>query len=120
MKLLTVFNQPAWVLQTKQVRDGIGDCLKPNLLSRRGIKPYLTLNAHRPTTINYIQSCVPVPPGFTAVKTIEVVSDDLLVIHGQAGKHVRVPCARHSSTPANWRICSSGSTIIEQFDRRRV
>ncbi|MCG3149425.1 MAG: hypothetical protein PCFJNLEI_02887 [Verrucomicrobiae bacterium] len=72
---------------------GIGDCLKPNPLSRRGITPYLTLSSTRPTAINYIQGCVPVPSGFSEVKNIEVTGADELVIHGNAGKRVRVPCA---------------------------
>ncbi len=71
---------------------GIGDCLKPNPMSKRGIKPYLQLSKQRPTAINYIQGCVPVPKGFNEVKKIEVVSDDELVIRGNAGKAVRVPC----------------------------
>jgi hypothetical protein len=71
----------------------IGDCLKPNPMSRRGIKPYLELDPKRPTAINYIQGCVPVPKGFAEVKTIEVVSDDALVLHGNGGRSVRVPCA---------------------------
>ena len=68
-------------------------CLKPNPLSQRGIKPYLTMHPKRPTVINYVQGCVPVPKGFAEVKTIEVVNDDALVIHGNGGRSVRVPCA---------------------------
>jgi hypothetical protein len=73
--------------------DGVGDCLKPNLMSKRGIAPYLELDAKRPTVINYIQGCVPVPRGFSEVKDIEVASDRELVIKGNNGKSVRVPCA---------------------------
>lgn len=71
----------------------MGTCFEPNPLSKRGIKPYLEFDPKRPTAINYIQGCVPVPKGFTEVKDIEVVSDEELVIHGKGGKHVRVPCA---------------------------
>jgi hypothetical protein len=70
----------------------MSDCLKPNPVSKRGIKPYLELDSKRPTKINYIQGCVPVPKGFAEVKKIEVASDRELVIHGNGGNHVRVPC----------------------------
>jgi len=68
-------------------------CLKPNPMSKRGIKPYLTMDPKRPTVINYIQGCVPVPKGFAEAKTIEVVGNDAIVIHGNAGKPIHVPCA---------------------------
>jgi hypothetical protein len=73
--------------------ENMESCLKPNIMSKRGIKPYLTMNPKRPTVINYIQGCVPVPKGFAEVKKIAVVSDSELVIHGNGGKSVRVPCA---------------------------
>jgi hypothetical protein len=62
-------------------------------MSKRGIAPYLELDAKRPTVINYIQGCVPVPRGFSELKDIEVASDRELVIKGNNGKSVRVPCA---------------------------
>lgn len=73
--------------------ESLGESLKPNPMNRRGIHSYLTLHPKRPTVINYIQGCVPIPKGFAAVKDLEVVSDDELVIHGHGGKSVRVPCA---------------------------
>jgi len=68
-------------------------CVRPNLLSRRGIKPYLTMDPKHPTVINYIQGCVPVPKGFAEVKKLEVVNDKELVLRGNGGRTVRVPCA---------------------------
>lgn len=73
--------------------ENMTESLKPSPMTRAGIEPFVKLNPKRPTVINYIQGCVPVPKGFAEVKNIEVVSDDALVIHGQAGQRVRVPCA---------------------------
>jgi hypothetical protein len=73
--------------------ENLESCLQANPMSKRGIKPYLTMDPKRPTVINYIQGCVPVPKGFSEVKNIEVVSDDELVIRGNGGRYVRVPCA---------------------------
>jgi len=53
------------------LNEGMPVSAQPNSVNKEGIPTALELSPDRPTTVNYIQGVVKIPPGFTVVKTVE-------------------------------------------------
>jgi hypothetical protein len=64
---------------------------EPNPLSKRGWRTCLELDREKPTEVRLIMGLAAVPAGFTGVRDITRDGRSVL-IHGQAGERLRVPC----------------------------
>jgi hypothetical protein len=51
--------------------DGLAPSVRENALTKLGVPTAVNLTAERPTSIHYIQGCVPTPAGFGKVATVE-------------------------------------------------
>jgi len=73
--------------------DGLAASTRENPLTQEGVETSVTLHAHTPTAVNYIQGVAPVPAGFDVVKSVEFGPGEVTFISA-AGHRVTAP-VRH-------------------------